>query len=294
MDVSIIIINYNTSKLINGCIKSIFEKTNNIEYEIIVVDNATEELKTVIESADDSRVKLLQLPENIGFGRANNEGFKISKGHNILCLNPDTILLNNAVKILSDYLDAHPECGACGGNLFDEDLQPSLSFRRRLPGIAWEFNELTNHTLDKLCYGKSRLFNYTNKPLQVGLIQGADIMIPREIFKAVRGFSPDFFMFFEETDLCARIKSLGKSLWSVPEAQIQHLEGESFTNKKLNIKRLELVEEGRINYYKHNCSERTLRISNRLRKWTLFLKKIIGRNQHFDMLYATFCKLTNQ
>lgn len=251
LDVSIIIVNYKTSKLINDCIRSIFEKTRGITYEIIIVDNATEVLADVIDSAEDARVRLIQLPENVGFGRANNAGAKIARGRNLFFLNPDTLLLNNAIKILSDYLDAHPECGACGGNLYDEKMKPALSFRRMLPGIKWELNELLNRIPEKFQYGKNRTYNRKSHPLKVAYITGADLMIPHTVYHKVSGFSQDFFMYYEETDLCARIQNLKLHRYSIPNARIQHLEGKSFTDK-INETKIRYIETGRLKYYHRN------------------------------------------
>lgn len=271
IDVSIIIVNYNTSKLINDSIESIFRLTEGIEYEIIVVDNNTEDLSMTITAADDGRVKFIQLPENVGFGRANNAGFEIAKGRNLFCLNPDTVLLNNAIKILSDYLDAHPECGACGGNLYDEEMRPALSFRRILPGIRWELNELSHLWLEKLMFGKNSRFNSGHKPISVGYISGADLMIRADVCQKLDGYSPEFFMYYEETDLCKRIHEIGYRIYSVPQAEIQHLEGGSFdSSKPINYARLERSEIGRQTYMARNNSKLDRYISNGIYKAFLF------------------------
>jgi len=269
MDVSIIIVNYNCSQLVNNCIASVFKLTEGVEYEVIVVDNNSENLSESIAEASDQRVKLIQLPENVGFGRANNEGFRIARGRNLFCLNPDTILLNNAVKILSDYLDVHPDCGACGGNLYDAEMHPALSFRRMLPGIAWELNELSHLMIDKVCHGKNRRFNFTGRPLNVGYITGADLMMPSEVVKQAGGFSPEFFMYYEETDLCCRIRRTGKRIVSVPGAEIQHLEGGSFDTSSINYGRIDRSEAGRKTYYRRNVGQPARYISDVI--YTLFL-----------------------
>lgn len=262
MDVSIIIVNYNTSALINDCIRSIFNYTKGIDYEIIVVDNASENLSETIESASDPRVHLIQLPKNVGFGRANNAGFKVAQGRNLFCLNPDTLLLNNAIKILSDFLDANLGAGACGGNLFDTDMQPTLSFRRLLPGVHWELNELLHLWPERLFYGRNQRFNYTNTPLNVGYITGADLMIRASIANYLGGYSPEFFMYYEETDLCARIHRAGYGIYSIPTAHIQHLEGGSFDNNTINTSRFERSERGRAIYYRRNHSRLNTAVAN--------------------------------
>lgn len=248
MDVSVIIVNYNTSNLINDCLETVFEKTEGIEYEVIIVDNNTENLSEAIKYAEDSKVKLLQLPENIGFGRANNEGAKLATGRNLFFLNPDTLLINNAIKILSDFLDTHPKCGACGGNLYDIDLKPIHSFQHLLPGIKEIINLFLWRLPVKFTYGSSDFFNYNEIPLKVGYITGADLMIRRALFTKIKGFDISFFMYFEETNLCYKLKKLGKSIYSVPEAMIIHLEGQTFVSHEKLLKREQYYAEGLVTY----------------------------------------------
>lgn len=247
VDVSIIIVNYKSSALINDCIRSIFEKTEGISYEIIVVDNATEDLSHVLDSFGDERVKTLQLKENVGFGRANNAGAKLARGRNFFLLNPDTILRNNAVKILSDYLDEHPEAGACGGNLFDENINPVHSYRRILPGFFWDLNELSGGRIERWRFGESNLqFNNSSVPLEVGYVTGADLMLRRVEFNELGGFDPDFFMYYEETDLEKRLKYFfKKKVVNVPAAKIIHLVGGTLGTKLYNISKRRFWEVGR-------------------------------------------------
>lgn len=256
IDVSIIIVNYKSSILINDCIRSIFEKTEGISYEIIVVDNATEDLSQVLDAFGDERVTTLQLKENVGFGRANNAGAELAKGRNLFLLNPDTVLINNAVKILSDYLDEHPEVGACGGNLFDENQKPGHSYRRMLPGIWWEINEIFSRRIERKL-SKNSEHNYTGKPLIVSYITGADLMLRNAEFNNLNGFDPDFFVYFEETDLCTRIKRIiNKKIISVPSAEIVHLVGKTVNgnDKRRAIMAKKMWENGRRLYLTKNCS----------------------------------------
>jgi GT2 family glycosyltransferase len=233
MDVSIIIVNYNTISLLVDAVDSVFEKTEGIEYEIIVVDNnSTDNSKNIISEKYGNKVIYLALPENIGFGRANNEAAKIAKGRNLFFLNPDTILLNNTVKILSDYLDNNPKAGVCGGNLYDADGNPTNSFARLMAlSIFGTINVLFGNLPEKMMYGKNINFNYTNKPLKVFYITGADLMIKKNIFNRLHGFDPDFFMYYEEVELEYRVSKAGYKVFSIPYAKIVHLEGKSFSNK---------------------------------------------------------------
>lgn len=250
MDVSIIIVNYNTVYLLLDAIESILKNTKGINYEIIVVDNNSKDgVAEVLTNRFDKKIKFIALPENIGFGRANNKGLEFAKGRNILFLNPDTKLINNAIKILSEFLDNSPTTGACGANLLDENMKPAHSFKRFFPSIIGDINETLGQFPERLIYGKNINFNYTNNPLSVAYIFGADLMIKKNIIDNVGAFNPSFFMYAEEAELCLRIKNSGLKIMSVPSALIQHLEGKSFSNEKINEIRLEMQERGRFIFY---------------------------------------------
>lgn len=232
MDVSIIIVNYKTSDLIADCVRSIINKTLDIEFEVIILDNDSEpDFKEIISVEIPYEFKHLfqfvPLKENMGFGRANNEGLKYSHGRNIFFLNPDTVLINNAVKILSDFLDNNRKVGACGANLLDENMAPAKSFWRFLPGVFFEIDNILHNIPQKILYKNNRIHNFTGKPMKVAMISGADLMVKREVLEKTGYFCEDYFMYYDETDLCARIKKMGFDLYSVPEALIQHLEGQS-------------------------------------------------------------------
>ncbi len=255
MDVSVIIVNYKTPELVCNCIQSVLLCTTGISYEIIVVDNHSEDsICQSLSTAFGKQIKLIELDENIGFGKANNEGVKIATGKNILFLNPDTLLINNAIKTLSDALDANEQAGACGGNLYDEDMQPTLSFRRLFPGIKWELMEMTVHKLEKILYQGNWMFNHHQHPMEVAYITGADLMVKRRVIDSIGCFSPQFFMYNEDTDLCLRIHQAGYKILSIPEAKIQHLEGRSTKNEKKQVSErgLLLSEQGRHIYYQKN------------------------------------------
>lgn len=280
MDVSIIIVNYNTIRLTEQCIRSVIEHTKGVEYEIIVVDNNSgDDIETVIPALfGDSgcRIVCRKLRGNVGFGRGNNEGFKLASGKYLFCLNPDTILQNNAVRILSDFLERHRDTGACGGNLFSLDMRPNHSFRRMLPGIRWELDLLLFGKIERWLYGKDTEFNHSGRPLEVGYITGADLMMRRDVAEAVGGFSPQFFMYFEETDLCSKIRRQGYRIMSVPEARIVHLEGGSFAgdgHAEINTKAIERSECGRITYYRLNACPAKRWLLNAVYSTALWLNK---------------------
>lgn len=264
MDVSVIYVNYHTSGLIADSLRSLVRLTEGVEYEVIIVDNNTEkDLPDRFSNLfPDMDIRYVMLDDNVGFGRANNAAFRIARGRNLLCLNPDTILLNNAVRMLSDYLDAHSDTAIVGGNLLDSDMKPTLSFRRIRPGILWEINELLHHIPVRAAFGKNIFYNYTDRPLEVGYISGADLMIRSDVASASGGFHPDYFMYYEETDLCNRVSKAGYKITNLPQARIQHLEGKSYADNGFNAARLERSERSRITYYRLNHSSAATRTAD--------------------------------
>lgn len=244
MDVSVIIINYNTLNLTKNTIKSVLEKTKDVSIEIILVDN---------NSADGSReyfdnieeIKFIKNVENIGFGNANNIGLKESKGKYVFFLNSDTILINNAIKILFEFMENNLEAGVCGGNLYYEDLSPGHSFEENIFGLKDEFKNFYKFLYKKI-YKKRLDFNYSLKYKEVGYVTGADMFVRKEVLDKLGGFDSDFFMYYEETELTNRIKKLGYRIYSVPQAKIIHLEGKSSEYKELKFK---MMTESKYKYF---------------------------------------------
>lgn len=221
--VSIIIVNYNTEILLKDCLSSVIDKTTDIKYEIIVVDNDSRKgsLDSLIDLFPDVRFKLLS--KNLGFGMANNIAAELAQGKYLFFLNPDTILVNNAIKLFFDYMEVNPDVAICGGNLLKEDLTPASSFYN-IDFMLFEY---------KIIFNIKRLvgFNYTDQIKNIRVIVGADFFIRKDIFVQLKGFDPMFFMYFEEVELCDRVRSLNKKIVSIPQAQIIHLQGQSAENK---------------------------------------------------------------
>jgi GT2 family glycosyltransferase len=252
MDVSVIFVNYNTVRFLCDSIDSVILNTESMDYEIIVVDNASQDnsLK-IITRKYRKKVRYIALPENIGFGRANNEGIKAATGRNIFLLNPDTILINNAVKILCEYVDGHSQTAMAGGNLYDKEMLPAYSYRRFFPSVFWELNDLFFCIPEKIVYGKNAHFNNTGMVLDVAYITGADLMIPKRVLDKEGYFNPDYFMYFEESDLAYRIHNCGYRIESIPQAKVQHIEGVSFIQKTA---RLENYYRGKLLFYRKHFS----------------------------------------
>ena len=248
MDVSIIIVNYNTFAFTKAAIESVFEKTEGITFELILVDNNSPDGSGLrLKNFFGEKIVYIQSDENIGFGRANNLGIGQACGRNIFLLNPDTTLVNNAVKILSDYLNANPKVGVCGGNLYDENKISTHSFGRYLPSFFGELDLLVGRNLLSIViYGKNTSFNYTDKPIKVGFITGADMMIRKAVLDKIGVFDADFFMYYEEAELTYRIKKTGYQIHCVPQSAILHFESKSSSDE---ISKLKRSLAGRRTYY---------------------------------------------
>jgi GT2 family glycosyltransferase len=230
--VSILIANWNGQDVLRDCLLSLAERTRGIEYEIIVVDDASTDRSVEMVRSEFPSVRLVVRTVNGGFVKTNNDGVRIARGKNVLLLNSDTLLLNNAVKILSEYLDEHPKVGVCGGWLqnpdgssqvsfghapsflqaltdafFLNDLFPSAGFRSRgvLPRPGW------------------------TSPRSVEYITGADLMIRRSFVERFGLFDELYEAYCEEVDLCRRVRIAGGlDVHFVPEAHIVHLGGFSY------------------------------------------------------------------
>lgn len=295
IDVSIIIVNYNTSSLVNDAIQSIYEKTKGVSFEIIVIDNNTENLKAKIFNSNRPEIKILQMNENLGFGRANNEGVKIANGRNILFLNPDTKLLNNAVKVLSDFLDSNLDCGICGGNLFDSDLMPTRSFRRVYPSketLIW--STFLGVRYERFKAHDQTFFNSTDAPIQVAYIVGADLMARKRDLEYIGSFNPIFFMYYEEIELCHRFSKNGYRIINVPHAKIQHLEGKSGSVGK---RKATLHYQSSQNYFRLTMTPAQYRDYRKILGYFILIRRIIGkilRRKNMVTFWETWRDLYNQ
>ena len=250
MKVSIILVNYNSSALLRQCLKSIYEQTKEISFEIIVVDNASSDNSREIVCSEFSNVQLIKSAENLGFSRGNNLGASLAKGTYLLFLNTDTILFENSIKVLSDFLDKHPDVGAIGPKILFEDGCFQLS-SGRLPNLFREF-------IDKIVYSLARNRRKVMCPLLerwhkttkvVGWLTGACLMVRQSAFSQVNGFDENLFMYFEDKDLCKRINASGWQIMYYPSTSTIHLlagSSSSANKQKINA----LYRTSQLYYYR--------------------------------------------
>ncbi len=247
-DVSIIIVNYNTHKLLRNCLISIIENTKRCSYEIIVVDNASTDNSREIVTEFTS-VKWIQSEVNLGFGKANNIGSLEASGKYLFFLNSDTILLNDAISIFYDFFEENnknEELGAGGSYLLDLNHNDNLSYAS-FPSVSFEWKYLINKILKK-----SDIQSKTNK--EVDVVTGADLFIKKDTFQMSGGFDPQFFMYYEETDLQFRLRKLHKKNVIIVGPLIIHLDGGSFKHNGLTYNRFCMAQKSYNYYVKKNVS----------------------------------------
>ena len=255
IEVSIIIVNFNTYQMTKECIDSICQMTQGVEYEIILVDNnSSDGSREYFEK--DKRIRLVNANGNIGFGRANNLGFFYSKGDFIFILNSGTILYNNAILQLFNYLKENPNVGCVGSVLKDKNYNVTHSYST-LP--IW-YKELIGQST--VCADNKNTF-----PAEVEMITGADIMIRRSVIYTFGLFDPDFFMYYEDTEMMWRYHRSGVKSIIINGPGIIHFGGSSLKN---SYKRALMQTEG---YYIY--LDKTMKWGNRGAKLLLSLKRSI-------------------
>lgn len=225
MDISIIVVNYNTRNLLRNCLNSICETVSDISCEIIVVDNASSDSSIAMLEEEFPGVQIIKNPENRGFGAANNQAFRIMKGRYALLLNTDTILTENAVKELFRFMESSPEAAIACGQLLNADGTKQNSIAAFPTLLTLLFNAAFLEYLFPARYPSKR-HDYNN-PVEIDSGVGACLMVRKSAIDEAGMFDERYFFFFEETDWAREMRSKGWKVYHVPAARIYHLQGRS-------------------------------------------------------------------
>ncbi len=285
-DVSILLVNYKMPLMTIDCVNSIIKNTIDINYEIIIIDNGSNDNSIqILEETfcKNKNVILVDAKNNLGFGKANNLGATFAQGKYLFLLNNDTILLDNAIKSFYDFMeqDCNSKIAICGGNLLDFEKKPAHSFNV-LPNLQYEKKNAYKFITRRLKKTTPRQdYNFSDKVVEVGYITGADLFIRTSIFNEVNGFDKDFFMYSEESEMSYRIKNCGYKIVNLPYVKIVHLEGQSVkSNDDYNPIRFKMFCEGRYIYYFKVYGEKTakkvykvLNSAHRLKYFLSFFNK---------------------
>lgn len=238
MDLSILVVNWNTRDLLEECLKSIYSNVHKISFEVWVVDNGSSDGSREMIKEQFPQVGLIENKDNLGFARANNQAIKRSSGKYELLLNSDTLVLENALEIMVDFMARNSRAGICGCRLLNEDgsIQPSCG---GFPDLFTIFLHMTK--LNYLYPGNrfSQRFVITdldsNVIREVDWVMGACLMMRRETIEEVGLLDESFFIYHEELDWCCRVKDAGWKISYLPQAQIIHYRSRSYEKGSLWI-----------------------------------------------------------
>ena len=221
VDLSIIIVNWNTRELLAKCLESIAAHPPERTFEVLVVDNASSDGSAQMVQERFAWVQLIENQKNVGFARANNQAIQRCRGQYILLLNSDTEVLPGALEGLVAFMESHPRAGAAGARLLNPDgsLQPSCHPMLTPGRELWRLLFL-EHIRARATYPMHRWDDTV--PRRVEVIKGACLLLRREALNRVGLLDESYFMYTEEVDLCYRLARAGWELWWVPVAAVIH------------------------------------------------------------------------
>lgn len=257
MQVSIIIVNYNTKQLLRQCVESIISKTENLIFEIIVVDNASIDGSQQMIEEEFSTVKLIALQTNLGFGKGNNIGVASAIGEYVFLLNSDIIMVENAIYDMYSFFNKNEKklnIGVLGCRLIDENygiMNSGGGFPKALNDIK-EYYYVGMGKYLNIKFPPRDVYDFNKDYFEIDYVIGADMMLKKEIYLSLGGFDEAFFMYYEESDLQYRIRQLGLKCFILGHTKIIHLEGGSTkSNKPSDFKRT-IVQISKNHYFKKN------------------------------------------
>lgn len=235
VDVSIIIVNWNSADFVRQCVKSIRASGLVLSHEVLVVDSGSFDQCGKMLALEFAEVRFIQSRANVGFASANNLGARLARGRFLLFLNPDTEVVGPAIEKLVQALEREPETGLAGARLLNADGTLQSSCIQSFPTILNQF--LDSEWLRRLhpqsrLWGMAPLHEEVLAPSVVEVVSGACLMIRGSLFRQLSGFDERFFMYAEDLDLCYRARQAGNACLFVPEAVVIHHGGGSSSSAR--------------------------------------------------------------
>lgn len=230
MDLSIIIVNWRSVEFLRRCLRTIYVSRRQIQFEVIVIDNASFDGSRQLLEKEFREATFLQSTMNLGFAGANNTAFEHATGRCILFLNPDTEILGSALEKMVSTLDSNSTCGIVGCKLLNSDGSVQTSCVQRFPTA---YNQLLDAELLRSIFpsakmwGTCPLVQESAVPVSVEVVSGACLMIKSAVFQTVGRFTSAYFMYGEDADLCYKVKQAGWSIEYISSAQVIHHGGRS-------------------------------------------------------------------
>lgn len=249
MKLSVIIVNFNVAYFLKLCLLSVKEACAEIDFEIIVVDNCSSDHSQELISKEFTEVIWIQNEHNLGFGSANNLGVKRAKGEFVLLLNPDTVVSKTSIQEVLKFAESRMNLGAVGVRMIDGggNFLPESKRKNVRPIVA----------IKKL-FGMSESYYANNigqnEVAPVEVLAGAFLLIKRNVFKEIKGFDEDFFMYGEDIDLCFRLSEKGYKNYYFGKTSVIHFKGESSLKDPNHFKNF--YDAMKIYFKKHHGEER--------------------------------------
>jgi len=253
--VSVIVVSYNTRELTLECLRSVYERTRDVTFEVFVVDNASADGSAEAIAAEFPQVHLIANHENRGFAAANNQALRLARGRYFLLLNPDTLVLDNAIGKMVAYMGAHPDVGCAGCQvLIDEHTVQQTCFR--FPRVSYHLLRATG--LPAL-FPHSALLNpdryggwHRDGERDVDVVSGMFLLVRREAVEQVGLMDEDYFVYAEEADWCFRFWKHGWRCRFTPSAQIIHRDGGSHSTKQISARMFVQQQKSLLIFHRKN------------------------------------------
>ena len=252
-DVSIVIVNWNSSAYLRECLASIAEQTHGFKLEIIVVDNASTEHGLEHVEREFPEARFLRLEKNLGFAGANNEGFRHAHGRYLLLLNPDTKLVTPAINIMLGAIGRLPDAGIMGCTLLNTDLTVSTTSIQKFPTIL---NQLLTFEYLRVRFPACPLWNIdplfreSQEPVRVDVIPGACMFLRRDVFERAGLLSEHYFMYAEDIDLNYKVSRLGLASYYIGQARIVHHGGGSSSQQAVSRWSTVMTKRAMVRYFR--------------------------------------------
>ncbi|TMM53273.1 glycosyltransferase family 2 protein [Maribacter algarum] len=235
-DVAIILINYNSSEYTQKCISSILDQTSALAYQIIVVDNASEKedferLSSFVATLPEDIIQLHRSKINTGFGGGNMHGIQFTNAQYYLFLNNDTLLVDNPIKVCYEFMETHSDAALCGPQIYNERNEKTVSFDHFTSFAREVFGRKTPEIL----FAKPNRKKDYSEPIAVDYVNGSFMFFRAEDFDKIGGFDTNIFLYFEECDICYRLKKQGRKTYFLPNPSYIHHQGISVNKTKMPI-----------------------------------------------------------
>jgi GT2 family glycosyltransferase len=255
LDVSVIIVNWNTRDILRDCLRSVYEQTCDIAFEVIVIDNASSDGSAAMVKAEFPQVILIANQDNRGFAAANNQGMAIAKGRYLLLLNPDTIVLDHAVQKTMEYADHHPDVGVVGCQVWENDHDIQMTC---FPFPSVKIMLIQVMGLRRM-FPRSRRFGWINygewdrdTEREVDVVSGMFMLVRRSAIDQIGLMDEDYFVYAEETDWCYRFKKAGWRCVFAPVARIIHRDGGNKSTDLVKVKMYVQMQKSILIFHRKN------------------------------------------